>query len=125
MHRNRKIGEKGEKLALAYLTELGYEVLELNWTTGHKEIDIISRYEDCYVFVEVKTRTSLHQGMPEESISRNKIRSVTEAARIYLYDKTYKDIRFDVIAIYLPFDGDPDFFAYTGCLLLMLEGLSR
>ncbi len=37
--------------------------------------------------------------MPEESISESKIRSVTEAARVYLYDKSYKDIRFDVISI--------------------------
>jgi Holliday junction resolvase-like predicted endonuclease len=43
--------------------------------------------------------------MPEESISTRKINSVTEAARIYLYDKQYKDIRFDVIAIWLK-EGD-------------------
>jgi Holliday junction resolvase-like predicted endonuclease len=47
--------------------------------------------------------------MPEESISVSKIRSVTEAARIFLYDKQYKDIRFDVIAIVLPSEGDMDF----------------
>ena len=109
MNRKRRIGENGEKIALDYLLKQGYEILEQNWTSGHKEIDIITRKDECIVFVEVKTRTSLFQGMPEESLSNGQIRSVTEAARIYLYDKEYKDIRFDVIAIYLPPDGEMDF----------------
>ncbi len=109
MSRNRNIGEKGEKIALEYLMDAGYEIVATNWTSGHKEIDIITKNEECYVFFEVKTRMSLKQGMPEESISRSKICSVTEAARIFLYDKKYRDIRFDVIAIYLPPEGEMDF----------------
>jgi putative endonuclease len=102
MSRNRKIGNLGEEIATNYLIGQGYEIVEKNWTTGHKEIDIITRKNDIFVFIEVKTRTSLKQGMPEESISTKKISSVTEAARIYLFDKKYKDIRFDVVSIFLP-----------------------
>lgn len=109
MDRNRRIGEKGEKIAKDYLLSHGYEILEQNWRVGHKEIDIIARKDDCIVFFEIKTRINLSQGMPEESISNAKIRSVTDAAREYLYDKTYKDVRFDVIAIYLPPEGEMDF----------------
>lgn len=109
MDRNRRIGEKGEKIAKDYLVSQGYEILELNWRHGHKEIDIIARKEECLIFFEVKTRITLSQGMPEESISNAKIRSVTDAAREYLYDKQFKDIRFDVIAIYLPPEGEMDF----------------
>lgn len=99
MGTKRKIGEKGEALAALFLTESGYEILEKNWRTGHKEIDLICRQNEFYIFVEVKTRINLQQGMPEESVSASKINSVTEAARVYLYDKVYKDIRFDVISI--------------------------
>lgn len=99
MTRNRKIGTKGEEIAVEYLQKNGFEIVATNWTIGHKEIDIITKQEDFYIFVEVKTRTTLKQGMPEESISKKKIESVTEAARFFLYDKSYKDIRFDVIAI--------------------------
>ncbi len=109
MYRNRIIGEKGEKIATDYLIKEGYEIVELNWTSGHKEIDIITKKDDCYIFIEVKTRTSLALGMPEQSVSKKKIRSVIEAAKIYLYDKTYKDIRFDIIAIYLPANAAMDF----------------
>jgi len=112
MSRNRTIGEKGEKIALDYLVKEGYEVLEKNWTSGHKEVDIITRKDDVYVFFEIKTRTSLTQGLPEESISKAKMRNVTGAAQIYLMDKKYKDVRFDVIAIYLPEHGDMDFMHF-------------
>jgi putative endonuclease len=109
MSTNRNIGKKGEKIALDYLIHEGYEIIEQNWTIGHKEIDIIAKKDGCYIFIEVKTRKSIRQGMPEESISQSKIRSVTEAARIFLYDKIYKDVRFDVIAIYLPEESPMDF----------------
>ncbi|MBK7587634.1 MAG: YraN family protein [Bacteroidetes bacterium] len=101
MHTNRIIGEKGESIAAQFLLDKGFVIVERNWRTGHKEIDLICKQADIYIFVEVKTRRNISQGMPEESISTRKINSVTEAARIYLYDKQYKDIRFDVIAIWL------------------------
>jgi putative endonuclease len=99
MGTKRKIGEKGELLAEQFLKAKGFEIVEKNWRSGHKEIDLICRHVDFYIFVEVKSRTNVKHGMPEESVSESKIRSVTEAARVFLYDKTYKDIRFDVVSI--------------------------
>lgn len=104
MKQTKSLGYRGEALAVTFLQEQGYHILEQNWTTGHKEIDIIAKVADIYIFIEVKTRSSNRMGHPEESISPKKIEAVTEAARIYLYDKTYKDIRFDVIAILLQKD---------------------
>lgn len=108
MSKNRKIGDLGEELSVKFLIERGYQIIERNWTVGHKEIDIIAKENDIYIFVEVKTRTSSKMGMPEESISERKIQSVTEAARIYLYEKQYKDIRFDVISILLKKEQAPE-----------------
>jgi putative endonuclease len=108
MSKNRKIGDIGEELSVKFLIEHGYQIIEKNWTVGHKEIDIIAKENDIYIFVEVKTRTSSKMGMPEESISERKIQSVTEAARIYLYEKQYKDIRFDVISILLKKENPPE-----------------
>ncbi|MEZ5046163.1 MAG: YraN family protein [Chitinophagaceae bacterium] len=98
---NKKTGQEGELLAQQFLKEQGYEILNINWRTGHKEIDIICKQQDVYIFVEVKTRLHTRMGMPEESVSEKKIQAVTEAARIYLEDKVYSDIRFDVISIIL------------------------
>lgn len=105
MSKNRTLGQKGEEIALEFLQSQGIEIIAQNWTTGHKEIDIICRQQDIYIFVEVKTRKHSRMGMPEESINLKKIEAVTEAARIFLYDKNYKDIRFDVISILL---SDPE-----------------
>lgn len=110
MSKNRKIGDIGEDLATKYCISHGYEVLEKNWTTGHKEIDIILKKNDIYIFVEVKTRTNLKMGMPETAISESKIKNVTEASQIYLENKTYKDIRFDVISVILKKNFEPEIF---------------
>lgn len=108
MSKNRTLGQKGEDMAVEYLRAQGFEIIAQNWTTGHKEIDIICRQEDVYIFVEVKTRKHSRMGMPEESIGAKKIEAVTEAARIFLYDKEYKDIRFDVISILLSHPEKPE-----------------
>lgn len=99
MQQNKIFGTQGEQIAKEYLIEHGYEVLETNWIQGHKEIDIIAFKDSYYIFIEVKTRQGTTYGMPENSISQKKIRSVTQAALIYLRDKSYTDIRFDVISI--------------------------
>ncbi|HNB82159.1 MAG TPA: YraN family protein [Chitinophagaceae bacterium] len=102
MNTKRQFGNEGEQRAVEHLKKAGYEIVACNWTHGHKEIDIIARQDDIYVFVEVKTRTSTVLGYPEESVSKAKMQSVCEAARIFLYDKTYRDIRFDVISVICP-----------------------
>ena len=109
MDRNKKIGEKGEKIASDYLVKEGYEIAEKNWRSRHHEIDIIATKNNTYIFIEVKTRLTTKLGMPEESITKSKIRSVTQAAGVYLLNKQYKNVRFDVIAIYLPPNGEMDF----------------
>lgn len=110
MNDKKSLGIKGENIAKEYLLTLGYEWIASNWTTGHKEIDLIFRQDDIYIFVEVKTRKNNKMGMPEESISAKKIESVTEAARVFLYDKSYKDIRFDVVGIILTTPLKPEIF---------------
>ncbi|MDP8951493.1 MAG: YraN family protein, partial [Actinomycetota bacterium] len=52
----RRIGERGESLALGYLAKKGYAPVERNYRTRHGEIDLIVREEKTLVFVEVKLR---------------------------------------------------------------------
>jgi putative endonuclease len=108
MSKNKKIGNLGEELALQHCLQNGYELIEKNWTIGHKEIDLIFKKEDIYIFVEVKTRTNLKMGMPENAISNAKIKNITEASQSFLIDKQYKDVRFDVISIILKKDTEPE-----------------
>ena len=84
MSRNKNLGKKGEDLAADFLIKNGYQILERNWRSSHQEIDIIASHEQTLIFIEVKTRNSNKNVMPEESISDSKIRSVTSAALKYL-----------------------------------------
>lgn len=95
-------GVVGEELAVAYLQQKDYVILERNWRCKHFEIDIIATHENLLVFVEVKTRNSLAFGYPEESISKIKMKRLKLAAAHYhFHHPRFKRIQFNVISILL------------------------
>ena len=107
-HNNIKTGKDGEQLAATFLQKIGYTLLDLNWRHHHWEIDIIATLGNTLHFVEVKTRTSLQFGFPEEHISAKKMRHLKNAACHYHYlHPQYKSIQFDVIAINFETGKDP------------------
>ena len=93
-------GVWGEELAAAYLREKGYVILERDWHSGHRDIDIIAQHNECTVFVEVKTRRSHDFGEPEIAVDSKKQKNLLRAINHYL---SYRHIsgpwRFDVITI--------------------------
>lgn len=93
-------GALGEELAVTYLQERNYLILERNWRCKHFEIDIIATHQNILVFVEVKTRNSLAFGFPEESINKIKMKRLKLAAALYHFkNPQFKRIQFNVIAI--------------------------
>ncbi len=99
---NRKKGKVGEKEAADYLAGKGYQIIKKNFHFGkHGEIDIICKYGDVLVFVEVKARESYEYGDPLLSITPRKQKSWQRAAEGYLYVNKINDVecRFDVITI--------------------------
>jgi len=102
MNHNQDTGKKGEDLAAQYLMEHGYTLIERNWRFKYWEVDLIASKKNKLHFIEVKTRTSHRFGMPEESIRRDKMNNLKNAAEEYLYQHTeWKYIQFDVLAITL------------------------
>ena len=96
----KNIGTKGETLALNYLKEKGYLVLETNWRTQHLEIDIIAKHNRFIVFVEVKTRSGNVLLKPEDAVDKNKQKLLIRAANSYILSKNIsEEARFDVISI--------------------------
>ncbi|TDS56602.1 YraN family protein [Myroides indicus] len=95
------LGKRGEQLAVEYLKEKGYFILKRNWRYEKAEIDIIAMDENTLVFVEVKTRSTLDFGLPQEFITRKKINLMILAANAYTeqYKRT-EEIRFDVLGIH-------------------------
>ena len=97
-----ELGKTGEDLAVAYLQGKGYQILERNWRSGHKEIDIIAQKEGVLVAVEVKTRKSDAFGEPEVAVRSEKRQKLIRAADAYVrYKNLNVDVRFDIISIIL------------------------
>jgi len=100
MSKKADLGEKGELLAAAYLSEKGYEVLMKNYRYKHAEIDIVARIGELLVFVEVKTRSKINFGYPEESVDEKKSAKVIEGAEQYIVESDWQgDVRFDIISV--------------------------
>jgi len=96
-------GKEGEILAVNYLKNKGYRIIETNYLKRSGEIDIIAvdpKYDE-FVFIEVKTRKNLSFGYPEESVDDEKIQKIAETAENWLDDKNIDDPewRIDIISI--------------------------
>ena len=100
MAKHLDLGKKGEDLAVHYLEERGFKILERNWRFRHKEVDIIAREGSFLVIVEVKTRSTSAFGFPDESINDAKVDLLADAAEQYLEEKDIDlELRFDIISI--------------------------
>lgn len=98
---NRILGISGETLAVEYLKEKGYIVLQRNYTCPVGEIDIVCKKDDMIIFVEVKARETLKFGYPREAVTPYKINKIRMVASNYLKQKRLvnQKVRFDVIDI--------------------------
>ena len=97
---SKDTGNWGEELAAEHLKSSGLDILELNWKSGHLEVDIIAGDNGILVFVEVKTRRwdgALQAGY---SMTENQIDHLARAAFGYMIQNHYEgEVRFDLIAI--------------------------
>lgn len=99
--KRRITGKRGEAAAIRFLKKRGYSILDTNYRCRSGEIDIVAREKDNIVFVEVKTRTSIEFGLPEESLSTRKMTHLTKVALTYLSHRNIKgaSCRFDVVSV--------------------------
>ncbi len=95
------IGKKAEYLAADFLEKNGYRIIKRNYSTKFGEIDIIALKENYLCFIEVRSRTSIDFGLPEESLTSAKKRHLELAARDFIKAKNLKDpvCRFDMVCI--------------------------
>lgn len=97
----QRLGKSGEDLAVSFLEEKNFEILERNYRFGHKEIDIIGKDKSTIVFIEVKTGRSKDFGSPEERVNLRKQKNMIEVAQDYIQKNNFRDVdfRFDVVAV--------------------------
>lgn len=109
LHNN--LGADGENLAAEWLKEKGYEILYRNWRHSYYEIDIIAFKTKMLHFIEVKCRNNSPFGNPEDSVTKKKFRNLKRAADEFLFlNPGHKWIQYDIIAVTLYKDKEPEFF---------------
>lgn len=84
MYLRHEIGKLGEDLAIKYLKEKGYEIIERNFRCKQGEIDIIAKTKEEYVFIEVKTRTNQMYGNPVDAVNNTKKKHIYSATEYYI-----------------------------------------
>lgn len=95
------LGQLGEDLAVDFLQKNGYEILDRNWRFQKAEVDIIAQKGVILAVVEVKTRSSLEFGLPQDFVKPKKIQLLVKAINEYVVRKDLEvTVRFDILAIH-------------------------
>jgi putative endonuclease len=101
-HQRQKFGASGEEVAADFLSKQGMTILDRNYHFGrYAEIDLIGRDQAEIVFIEVKTRSGVGFGNPEDAVTLDKQTKIRQAAESYLlqHPQLAGQYRFDVVAI--------------------------
>lgn len=100
MAQHNELGKLGEEMAVAFLQKEGYEILETNWVFQKAEIDIIAKKDSILAVVEVKTRSSVDFGLPQDFVKPKKIQLLVKAVNEYVIRQDLNvEVRFDIVAI--------------------------
>jgi putative endonuclease len=101
MAEHNELGKFGEELAVKFLQQNGYDILETNWIFQKAEIDIIAQKDSTLAVIEVKTRSSIAFGLPQDFVKPKKIQLLVKAVNEYIVSNDLDvNVRFDIIAIY-------------------------
>lgn len=104
----KRLGDFGERLAAAHLEAKGYRIIDRKFRVADAELDLVARDDDAIVFVEVRTRRGVYDGMAALSVTRTKARKLLRAVERYVEahpDVADAPLRIDVVAVELAPDG--------------------
>ncbi len=100
MAEHNELGKKGEQLAVAYLLQHNYKIIACNYRFLKAEVDIIAQKESVLAAIEVKTRSSIDFGNPQDFINPKKIKLLIYAIDNFVLENNLDvEVRFDIIAI--------------------------
>ena len=100
MAQHNLLGKKGEQLAVDFLVDKGYEILERNYRFEKDEVDIIAKQYDTLAIIEVKTRSTIDFGNPQDFVKPGQIKRLVKAVDEYItLNKLDVEVRFDIISI--------------------------
>jgi putative endonuclease len=105
----RALGKRGEDLAADFFIKRGYAIIARNWRRREGEIDLIVQKGDEVRIVEVKARRSLRAGLPEESVTDEKMERINDLANLFFQEQGMVDPAYhiDVCSIIFAEGRDP------------------
>ncbi|MFD2822355.1 YraN family protein [Lacinutrix iliipiscaria] len=100
MAQHNELGKKGEELAVDFLLQKKYSILERNYRFDKAEVDIIAQKGDTLAVIEVKTRSTKDFGNPQDFVKPKQIQRLVKAVDKYITTNHLEvEVRFDIIAI--------------------------
>jgi len=100
MAQHNELGKKGEQLAVNYLIKNNYTIIERNYRFDKAEVDIIAKQNDTLAIIEVKTRSTVEFGNPQDFVKPKQIQRLVKAVDEYVtVNNLDVEVRFDIIAI--------------------------
>ncbi len=105
--KTQQIGQLGEDLAVKYLKNKGFSVVERNYTLKQGEVDIIAQKGDILYFFEVKSSlvkegVSYETYNPAENMHPKKIQRFLKTVNLYiLYKKVSREIKTALLVVYI------------------------
>ena len=105
---NQKIGRYGEELALNFLINRGYKILQQNFVPksskgiNRSEIDIIAKKQQSIFFIEVKTLKvdflDEERFFPEDKVNFRKLKQIKKAIDFFLSenDLSFEDQKYQI-----------------------------
>ena len=100
MAQHNELGKKGEQIAVDHLLKKGYDIVERNYRFDKAEVDIIAQKDNTLAIVEVKTRSSIDFGNPQDFVKPKQIQRLVKAVDEYVtVNGLDVEVRFDIIAI--------------------------
>jgi putative endonuclease len=99
----QRLGDEAEQRVEAWLAAQGLHPIDRNVRSRFGEIDLVMSDQGCWVFVEVRLRTSARFGGAAASVDWRKQQRILRTAQHYLQrrfgSRSWPPCRFDVVAI--------------------------
>ncbi|KQS90032.1 YraN family protein [Chryseobacterium sp. Leaf394] len=97
---HNELGKEAENLAAEYLLKNEYKILVRNFRFKKNEVDIIAEKDNLIVVVEVKARSTDFFILPQEAVTKGKIKSIVLASNHFMEEfNKNQEVRFDIISV--------------------------
>ncbi|MFC7348630.1 YraN family protein [Chryseobacterium zhengzhouense] len=97
---HNELGKEAENLAAEYLLKNEYKILMRNFRFKKNEVDIIAEKDNLIIVVEVKARSTDFFILPQEAVTKGKIKSIVSAANHFMEEFSKdQEVRFDIISV--------------------------